>query len=211
MVSKHLLNAVVENSQIKNGNVVSANFIKYGQINGDFYKPLILYALNTTPRVSETLLNKQINSDGSPALSAYKIEKEFFYDENGNVLSIKDKDDVFTTYLWGYYDSYPIVEFKNATKEKVDEALQQTDLAFEPYKYIPEAYLESFSELAKYLPQAKISVYVHIPLVGIKTFCDPAGILTYYKYDELGRLSEVKDMYGKVMEKYTYHYVKIKE
>ena len=56
------------------------------------------------------------------------------------------------------------------------------------------------------LPKTQITYYSYNPLVGMASKTTPNGATTYYKYDTLGRLVEVKDMHDKVVNQYQYHY-----
>lgn len=200
MNEKHILNAVIANSRIKNDYVINSNYIKYVQVNDGSFKPSALYLLNTIPRIAETSLGNQPDSEGNPTNAAYKLEKEFFYDTNGNLSYTKDKNDLYTTYLWGYENRYPIAEFKNATVYEVSSAYNNAAVSS------TEDIVFQIDKMASYLPKAQISAYSYIPLIGIRVFRDINGIMTYYNYDKLGRLLKVRDNQGKIIREYTYHY-----
>lgn len=200
MNKKHIMNALISTSRIKNDYVINSNYIKYIQVNDGSFKPSVLYLLNPTPRITETSLGTQPNNEGNPTNTAYKFEKEFFYDENGNLSCTRNKDDLYTTYLWGYENRYPIAEFKNATVNEVSSAYGNA--AISPTEDI----VFQIDKIEQYLPNAQISAYSYIPLIGIRVYRDPNGIMTYYNYDKLGRLLKVRDHHGKVLKEYTYHY-----
>ena len=64
------------------------------------------------------------------------------------------------------------------------------------------------------LPDALITTYTYEPLVGITSQTDPLGIVTYYDYDNFGRLKEVYYYENNIIspankrkvESYEYHY-----
>jgi YD repeat-containing protein len=61
-------------------------------------------------------------------------------------------------------------------------------------------------ELRLYPAAAQMTTYTYNPLIGISSTCDPAGKITYYGYDGLGRMIWVKDQDGNVIKTIQYHY-----
>lgn len=207
MAGKHILNALVEKIQTKKGYVVASDFIKYGKLDGRWYRPLASYTLVILPKILENSFKGQVDSSGNPLHAAYEVDKEFSYDvSTGNVICIKDRTGLSTSYLWGYENRYPVAEFQNATIEEMEDALSNTDgfLIFEPH--IPEEIIDGLPELKRNIPKAQISVYAYIPLIGIERICDSQGNVEYYEYDELGRLLRVKDVNGDVNKEFKYLY-----
>lgn len=208
MVNKHILNAIIINTQVGNGHVTGSSCIKYGQVADGSYKPIVLYRMNTAPAILENELENPLESSGVPKHSAFEVEKEFYYDGySGNVSSIKDKNGIYTSYLWGYKGRYPIVEIQNANLDELMQTIKEVDsfLLFEPRE--PALFIEVIDAMAQKMPKAHISIYDYIPMVGILSFCNSNGDVEHYEYDELGRLLRVKDKEGNVIQesKYSYH------
>jgi YD repeat-containing protein len=61
-------------------------------------------------------------------------------------------------------------------------------------------------ELRLYPAAAQMTTYTYDPLIGITSQCDVGNRITYYDYDALGRLSDVKDQDGNILKTYQYHY-----
>jgi len=61
-------------------------------------------------------------------------------------------------------------------------------------------------ELRLYPATAQMTTYTVKPLVGTTSECDVANRITYYFYDNLGRLSYQKDQDGNIVKTYQYHY-----
>lgn len=61
-------------------------------------------------------------------------------------------------------------------------------------------------ELRLYPNDALMTTFTHDPLIGMTSQTDPNGIITYYEYDDFGRLKMIKDNQEKVVETYKYNY-----
>jgi hypothetical protein len=61
-------------------------------------------------------------------------------------------------------------------------------------------------ELRLYPKDAQMSTFTYDPLIGITSQCDVANKITYYEYDGLNRLKDVKDQDGNIIKTYDYHY-----
>lgn len=61
-------------------------------------------------------------------------------------------------------------------------------------------------ELRLYPANALMTTYTYAPLVGMTSQCDEANRITYFEYDELERLRDIKDQDGNVIKTYDYHY-----
>jgi YD repeat-containing protein len=64
----------------------------------------------------------------------------------------------------------------------------------------------NIDELRLYPTGAQMTTRTYWPLVGLSSECDVANRITYYEYDGLGRLKDVKDQDGNVIKTYQYHY-----
>jgi hypothetical protein len=61
-------------------------------------------------------------------------------------------------------------------------------------------------ELRLYPSTAQMSTYTYIPLVGMASKCDSKNDITYYVYDNVGRLIQVLDQNQNVVKQYQYNY-----
>ncbi len=64
----------------------------------------------------------------------------------------------------------------------------------------------TIDELRLYPSAAMVTTYTYEPLVGITSQCDPNNNITYYEYDELNRLSLVRDQDRNVLKRVCYNY-----
>jgi hypothetical protein len=61
-------------------------------------------------------------------------------------------------------------------------------------------------EVRLYPVNALMSTYTYIPLVGIAGKCDSKNNITYYNYDNVGRLSYIQDQNRNIVKSYNYNY-----
>ncbi len=123
---------------------------------------------------------------------------------------------LYTAYVWGYNDTYPVIIAENANLSDLDAAFNSSnlenllnniigDMTTEPQKTAWRNFniaLRSNSGLTN----ALVTTYTYIPLVGMTSSTDPAGITTYYEYDAFNRLSLIRDSDGNIIKKIDYHY-----
>jgi YD repeat-containing protein len=132
------------------------------------------------------------------------------YDSFGNILQCKDANNISITYIWGYSYQYPIAEIKNATYEKVRAALNCTsDNQMEALSAKAEPTSSDWSlinNLRTKLPDAQVTIFKYIPLVGRLSTTDPSGNTVYYEYDESSRLKFIKDYDNNILQRYDYNY-----
>jgi len=64
----------------------------------------------------------------------------------------------------------------------------------------------SIDELRLYPVMAQMTTYTYDPLIGVTSQTDINNKITYYEYDGLGRLIDLKDQDGNVIKTIEYHY-----
>ena len=65
----------------------------------------------------------------------------------------------------------------------------------------------TIDELRLFPKGSLMTTYTYTPLVGMTSQCTPTNYVTYYTYDGMGRLANVKDMRGNVIKTLNYHYM----
>ncbi len=200
MVNKHIISPVIEQVKSVGGQVVSATGTEYEyNITNDIVLPKNIFGYETNiPGIgfSESI-------DGSIFSSYNKKGTYHKYDNKGNILEFSKEGGVHTCYIWGYNQTYPVAQVVNATYEEIE------DLAgFGNDFQLGAGTLSASQEqtLRNNLSNARITTYTYIPGVGLSTSTDSNAMITYYEYDNIGRLILIKDNEENVLETYEYNY-----
>lgn len=134
------------------------------------------------------------------------------FDNKGNVLELEATLGIKVCYLWSYSQQNPIAEIRNADYETVIAALGGQDavnsfaVKVSPTKAEIDAFVALIRNSKTTLKDAHITSYVYKPFVGMTSSTDPKGMTTYYKYDGLNRLQQIKDQNESITKAFEYHY-----
>jgi len=206
MAGKNISNALIEQTLIKrkdlNCEIINSKFLQYDSINGMFL-PIKEYDFLSYPIIHLCDLNTETLHPN------YQLQTEYNYNTNGSIRQMKYKDGTYTSYLWSYKNQNPIAEIKNATYDEVKKVLNYNDTQMESLAasdnpdiaYIRNQFKNNFAnKLVLY------TTYTYKPLVGIASAMDSRGVETKYDYDTFNRLQNIKDLNGKILQKFDYNY-----
>lgn len=174
---------------------------------------------NNKPQLEGIYLNYDTGSsaaDVTPATldaSFHSVVKILSYDSYGNPLEVKDAQGVQSVYLWGYGGQYPIAKIDNASYSQVTAAYTasgknpETEFTTLNQTHVSDAQINaSIQKLRTNLPQAQITSFTYLPMLGLTSITNARGETTKYKYDKLGRLQRILDHDGNVIQSYCYNY-----
>jgi YD repeat-containing protein len=64
----------------------------------------------------------------------------------------------------------------------------------------------AYDDIRIFPADAELTTYTYDKLVGLTSTTDPKGMVTYYEYDGLQRLMNIKDKDGNIVKNYQYHF-----
>lgn len=182
MVNKNIIAPVIEETQSKATRPLSSTKNIYKDWGNDNILPEFIQSAKGTNSLED------------------RIQYQSYY-ISGNIKEVSLKDNTHIVYIWGYNNQYPIAKIENSTSAQVSGALGISDL-----NTVNETYLTAINNLRTSLPNAMVSTYTYLPLVGLSTVTDPKNDTTTYNYDNFGRLRFVKDKDGNILSENQYNY-----
>lgn len=154
------------------------------------------------------------------------------YDSDGNPKEVSKSDDARSSYIWGYRKAYPVVKADNVIVATLETAvaaainslsgysggLNDLDALLTDIKGLnTQTKRDTWSSFNSNLrsqtslDQAMVSTYTLNPQIGMTSQTNPAGITSYYNYDNFNRLMEVEDTDEKLVGYYEYNYKLVPE
>lgn len=129
-------------------------------------------------------------------------------DADGNILEYKTKDNVYTSFIYGFGNNALLAKIENA---QYNTAVSKLPITVTQLQALDSENDEStllgyFDTLRNQLPNAKVSSYTYLPSIGVSTITDNRGKRMSYVYDEFNRLSLVKDNENNIVKRYEYNY-----
>lgn len=127
------------------------------------------------------------------------------YDSKGHVLQLTGKDGVVTSFIWGYNSQYPVAKIVNAPYSTAQSYISQTVLD-NATGGTDDAAIRGHLNNLRNIANTFVTTYTYRPLIGITSETDPNGRTTFYEYDNLNRLSIIRDKDNNVVKKICYNY-----
>lgn len=194
MVGRNMLDYLVEREQWSGSNKLTKNITSYSK-----------------GLASDTSLILQASLKTKFKTRPEEIRMNYLqYDNIGNPLTISQPNGVKVCLVWSYNKAYVVAKIVNADYNTVLGALGGTTavgafaLQF-PSKNEVENFLQPL-RTSSTLSGAMVTTYAYQPGIGIINQTEPNGISSSYEYDNLGRLSVIRDNDGKIVKRYCYNY-----
>lgn len=182
----------IKTERIVNGEQVSGNVFTYNE----WGKPLQQYQFR-----SANPLPSQDHVPTTYLPSLYELTQEWRYNNDLNVVEHHLKDNMSTTFLWGYGGALPVAKIDNAT---YDEVVDNLELEWESNDYgnLSES---DINALRTGLPDAFITIFTHHILDGVTSITNPDGKTERYYYKN-GRFDRAYDDEGNIVQKVEYNF-----
>lgn len=128
------------------------------------------------------------------------------YDEFGNILEVSRSGDAnHISYLWSYGQTHPIAKIDNATYADLSNIIDLNLLGSTYDESIIQTELNKL-RVDPTLQKSFINVYTYTPEYWMQQQSDPNDFKMNYGYDSMGRISEVIDQNGHILNRYEYRY-----
>lgn len=125
------------------------------------------------------------------------------YDGYGNLLERQDLSGPKEVYLWGYKNRYPVAKITGMDYNSIIGTIDQNVLNNPASDEALKNYLNQQLRLG--FPNAFVTTFTYLPLIGMTSSTDPKGMTTYYEYDAFGRLKSIRDQNKNIIKNYEYH------
>lgn len=125
------------------------------------------------------------------------------YDDWGNLLQYRDRNDIPTVFVWSYNHGHIVAKVENATFNEVASAL---GISEDQLKNFDVSSLSTLNLLRTNLTRAFVTTYEYKPGVGITTKIDPSGVRYNYSFDASGRIERMTDLDGNLIQTFNYNF-----
>jgi|GEM_PF-5078211 len=186
MKGANVLSPVLNATVTRNGAPVS-------YVNTNYYKPFN----NVNVFVPQST---QVQVGGNPVETRFLYNS---YDNQGHLLERQLVNGVKEDFLWGYGQRFPVAKVVGSDYATV-QGIVDASVLFSPIS--DGALRTELNKLRTGLPQALVTTYTYNVFTGVTSETDPAGRITSFFYDPIGRLSYTQDHEGKIINRYCYNY-----
>ncbi len=202
LLTLHLQNNMinpVEVTSLRNENVVSSTYTEFDRDisnNASRIYPRYNYRINTDTPIPNNQFDPATSNTSTVITDTdYDVASEASYKySEGRIVEVIGRDQVYTSYIWGHSNNYPIVKAVGVNHFTLSTAYTAVG-----------GNLNTLRNQAS-LADALVTTYEYDPLIGMTAQTGPDGLRQTFEYDDLGRLLKVKDQNGDVLKQYSYNY-----
>lgn len=192
MVEKNIISPVIEQKTLNNNILTSSLKLDFIRSSQGLIVPGTLRVWNPERLIYEVKFTNNL------------------VDDLGNIRERSVSNGVSDCFIYSYKNHHIVAEIKNATYAVVESVLGGASVlnAFSsssPTDEQVKAFLLPLRN-STVLKEAQVTSYTHKPSVGISSITNPQGQIMLYEYDTLGQLQMIKDIDGKVVKRFDYHY-----
>jgi len=194
IISNPIKVEVINNGLQTDGKVVEPN---------DFGEPIKLYSYNNEVPSPPTSHNPTLLVPPN-----YDFGEEYVYYDNINrVKEVYSKSGLVSTLFWGYGNRHVVARVDGIDFNSITGlySINQSVLDFGVDNAATAIELNNLRNAVSGT-NGLISTMTYFPLRGVRTQTDANGISINYQYDDFGRLENIKDTNGKLLDEYAYNY-----
>ncbi|MGJ1382829.1 RHS repeat domain-containing protein [Sphingobacterium siyangense] len=193
LIARHMTGIQLRTENYRNGSLLSTQETRYGMFSPPSAPPAV---------GGNTLLPQSIYTSKAEQPLEKKVSFDS-YDNRTNLTQYTPDGGAPVSVIWGYKNSLPVAKIENMAHSALPSALV-TQIQEATHAQLPVKLEELRTHSA--LTGAMLSAYTYKTLVGNETEIDPKGAKTSYKYDQFGRLEEVRDAQGNLISHNRYQY-----
>jgi hypothetical protein len=149
---------------------------------------------------------------GTPASSSAALTGTMIYTLSSNSITRAGLSSG-ATYIVSYWSSGSSYSVTGSTGTKQGKTITISGTSWTYYEHTVTGVTSvtvsgsgSIDELRLYPKDAQMKTYAYTPLIGVTAECDIDNRVTYYIYDNFGRLTVIKDQDGNIIKTINYHY-----
>lgn len=181
-----LASLIQEEVRDKNNNLIQAKKYTYGLFTGNGARTLIL---------PKSMSEMKVGKNPTDA-AVYTTVAWLTYNKMGRLVQSVDRNNIPTTYIWGYRNLFPVLKGANVSLNNVQSVIGNQDIvSLNPVQ----------EEILRRIPGAEFTTYSYQPYVGILSETNPRGETIYYKYGTVNKLYQIlKSDYSSPICSFTY-------
>ena len=151
-------------------------------------------------------ITKRYDYINDPASDYVSLQAEYSYiSGTGKLQQVKERGDYYTTYLWAYNKAFPVAKIEgallaNVTATGISVSSLQSNTSNTSIKSVLDA-LRSNIGTSKL-----VTTYLYEPIHGVTEISDYNNFSRTFSYDQFGRLTQISNADGNMVEEYDYHY-----
>jgi hypothetical protein len=186
-------NAPVEMTEWKDDKLLSATFNQYNYATGtaNVY-PDKMYVINLA--APSATFSAAANTNTVLSKDSRYTEEAVVIFSQGNLVEVKGKTGITTSYIWGVNNTVPIVKASGVNYATLKTAYDAVSGDISQLRSQPS------------LAPAMVSTYTYTPLVGMTSEADVNGRKISYEYDALQRLRLIRDKDNNILKQFSYGY-----
>lgn len=187
LIAKYMIGAPLKTTSFRNSLKLSEQITKYK----NWGNGILL------PEIVQMLKGNEITPDS-------RFQYNMVDNVNGNVLELQQVEGIKISYIWGYYDMFPVVKLENAGYNEIPQGYINA-IKNASNTGTQQDLLDAIDILRYNMPDVMVSGYAYEPLKGVTAITDQRGNKITYEYDPKGRLLFVKDNQGNILSDNEYH------